>query len=389
MEAITANLAGVNDTARAILAIEDPRADARAAALMERMDYVYGDAVYGEVTRLFDSVAESARRAAGSLDERRRRSLTIVLLSAAVALLLSGTVVALATRHITGPLRALARSADRIADRDFSGRLEGRTDDEIGALVRAFNAMADEIERRYAELESFAYSAAHDLKTPLAAIRGMASILASDFAERLDGQGNEFVRSIAASSDRMWRLIDDLLEFARAGRVQFSREPVSLREMFEDIRADLDFWLRERNAVLAVQPDLPAVVCDPIRLSQVWRNLISNAIKYNDKARPVVEVGCTTEGGGFCLFVRDNGIGIAEADHERLFMPFQRGVHDERYEGTGIGLAIVKRVVENHGGRVWLSRSGRGTTATSPSRESRAEAEASRTARLNDLQAVV
>jgi signal transduction histidine kinase len=233
-------------------------------------------------------------------------------------------------------------------------------------LILAFNAMAAEINRRYEELENFAYIAAHDLKSPLTAIYGMSQVLLSDFSEHINEEGKEFLRSIVSSSGRMNALIGNLLEFARAGKVEFSKEPISVNKLIEEIHADLVFSLKERNATLVVQPDLPCVVCDPIRFSQMWKNLITNAVKYNDKPAPLVEIGCESDSDGENMhrfFVRDNGIGIDERQYERIFMPFQRAVHDQKYEGTGIGLAIVKRVVEYHGGRVWVeSHIGQGTT---------------------------
>lgn len=363
VDTIRADVGRVNQIARAIVAIPAPRRNPEAARLMEEMDYLHGDHAFANVAAIYDAVAENVMHAHQATHEFRHQGLVVILLSSALALVISGGVIVLVLRKVSVPLVELAAMARRIAARDFSAKLVPRSRDEIGTLVDAFNTMMGEIQRRYDELESFAYVAAHDLKTPLAAIHGTSSILASDFADTIGEEGRVFLDSIVASSERMLSLIHDLLEFARAGNVEFATGPIPLTKLLEDIRSDLAYLLDERNVMLIVPPNLPSVEGDPTRLSQVWRNLITNAIKYNDKPTPVVEVGCTKSGAMHHLFVRDNGIGLRGTDFARVFMPFQRSADDQKYEGTGIGLAIVKRVVELHAGRVWLeSELGRGTT---------------------------
>ena len=124
------------------------------------------------------------------------------------------------------------------------------------------------------------------------------------------------------------------------------------------------FYIKERNATIVVSPNLPEVKCDPIRFSQIWKNLLSNAIKYNDNPQPRVEITCDSSQPHIHQFsVRDNGIGLKEKDFELVFQPFKRATTTGKYEGTGIGLAIVKRVVDFHGGRIWISsKVGEGTT---------------------------
>jgi signal transduction histidine kinase len=194
----------------------------------------------------------------------------------------------------------------------------------------------------------------------------MSQFLTNDFGDKLDDAGKEFLEIIVQSSDRMTRLINELLEFATAGKVEFAKEPVSLSQMLSDIQADLSFLIKERNVKVSVQSDLPAVQGDPVRLSQVWRNLISNSIKYNDKRDPTIDIGFHERDGThveYEFYVKDNGIGIAERLLGEIFLPFRRATTDPQYEGTGIGLAIVKRVLEFHGGRIQVeSKLGEGTT---------------------------
>jgi signal transduction histidine kinase len=162
----------------------------------------------------------------------------------------------------------------------------------------------------------------------------------------------------------MIALINDLLDFARAGKVEFASEPISINRILDDVQRDMTFYVKERNATVVVSPNLPAVKCDPIRFSQIWKNLLSNAIKYNDNPHPRVEVSCESSQPHVHQFnVKDNGIGLNEKDFEMIFQPFKRAATTGKYEGTGIGLAIVKRVVDFHGGRIWVSsKVGEGTT---------------------------
>ena len=363
VEVVRVAIGAINESAEAILRLAAPRADPRMISLMEEMDYVHAKKAFAELIMISDANADHVNQAAQAVDQRRRQGLIGILLASVLAVAVSFGVITLVMRQVSSPLREITMMAQRITARDFSVRLEAKTEDEVGTLVGAFNVMSEELKRRYGELENFAYVAAHDLKTPLAAIQGTSSILVADFSQALNEEGQAFLRSIVTASERMLALIGDLLEFARAGIVDFAKEPIPLTRMVEEIRGDLTYLLAERNAVIIIPPDLPSVRCDPIRFAQVWRNLISNAIKYNDKPQPVVEIGCMAEGNQYHLFVRDNGIGVPETEYERVFLPFQRAVSDQKYEGTGIGLPIVKRVVEQHGGRVWIeSQLGKGTT---------------------------
>jgi chemotaxis family two-component system sensor kinase Cph1 len=283
-----------------------------------------------------------------------------------LALGISSVVVILTMQRISKPVLQLVGVAQRIASRDFSVRMQAEAKDEIGLLIVAFNAMAAEINRRYEELENFAYIVAHDLKSPLNGIRGMSEILVTDYKDKLGDDAKGFLEAIVASSDRMAVLINDLLAFAKAGKVEYSSEAIPMGKIVKEVESDLAFYLKERNAILNVQENLPSIMCDPVGFSQIWKNLISNAVKYNENSAPKVEIGFTTTNGNqrmYHFYVRDNGIGIDEKHLDRIFMPFQRASKDPKYEGTGIGLAIVKRVIELHGGRIWVeSRKNEGTT---------------------------
>ena len=135
-----------------------------------------------------------------------------------------------------------------------------------------------------------------------------------------------------------------------------------MSSLVQDVSVELAFAIQEKQVRLFIDPDMPTVACDRGRMREVFKNLISNAIKYNDKPQPKIEIGCRSDDGAFTFAVRDNGIGIAPEFHEKIFKIFQRLHHREEYEGTGVGLAICKKVVEAHGGRIWLeSVPGKGT----------------------------
>jgi len=161
----------------------------------------------------------------------------------------------------------------------------------------------------------------------------------------------------------MKQLIEDLLELSRIGRTGASYQSVQIEALVQDVTRDLQFSIEERKVDLRIQPTLPTVTCDRARMRQVFKNLISNAIKFSDKANPIVEIGCREGDDANTFWVRDNGIGIDEQYHDKIFQIFQRLNRQEEYEGTGAGLTICKKVVEAQGGQIWVdSREGEGST---------------------------
>jgi len=222
---------------------------------------------------------------------------------------------------------------------------------------------ADELARSNRELDDFTYVVSHDLKEPLRGIDAFSTFLAEDYADKLDEQGRKYIRVLRDSAMRMNALIEDLLQLTRIGRTRQTYAPVSVQSLLEDIRQDLAFALEEKKVDLRIQSHLPTITCQSAHLKQVFQNLISNAIKFNDKPRPVVEIACHEDDGVYTFSVRDNGIGIDERYYERIFQIFQRLGYREDYEGTGVGLTICKKIVEARGGKIWLeSKVGQGST---------------------------
>lgn len=234
---------------------------------------------------------------------------------------------------------------------------------ERGRLQRQLDDLVVELRRSNGELEQFAYVASHDLRQPLRVVGSYVSLLEAELDGHLTGDAREFMAFIRDGVKRMDALIVDLLAYSRVGRTSAS-EPVDAAAAIEDALADLSVALAEAQAQVTVQPDLPTVVADRSELVRLFQNLLGNAVKYRSADRPPrVEVGCQDWGLEWRFFVRDNGIGIPAEHCDRIFGIFQRLHARHEYEGTGVGLAICKKVVESSGGRIWLdSIPGEGST---------------------------
>jgi light-regulated signal transduction histidine kinase (bacteriophytochrome) len=220
-----------------------------------------------------------------------------------------------------------------------------------------------EIERRNKELDDFTYVVSHDLKEPLISIEGYSKIVMKDYGERLDAEGRDYLTAVVQSTTRMKHLIEDLLTLSRIGRMHEAHETVSVRKVVDEILYDLQWSLKEKNVGVTVAENLPKVRYNGTRLSMVFRNLIANAMKFNDKPNPTIDIGVREEESEFVLSVADNGIGIERQYFDRIFTIFQRLQRSEEYRGTGAGLTITKRIVEREGGRIWLeSEPGKGST---------------------------
>jgi PAS domain S-box-containing protein len=226
------------------------------------------------------------------------------------------------------------------------------------------------LERSNQELDDFAYIASHDLKEPLRGLFNNARFLREDYADKLDPEGVGRLVRLGYLSQRMEQLVNDLLYFSRLGRQELAVQPTDLNAVIRDIEAMSETMLQERNAIIVIPHELPRISCDKTRITEVFRNLITNAAKYNDNAIKRIEVGYldevkTKNGVAHRVFyVKDNGIGIAEEFYEDIFRIFKRlNAEDDDKKGTGVGLTFVRKIVERHGGRIWLDSSpGEGTT---------------------------
>lgn len=215
----------------------------------------------------------------------------------------------------------------------------------------------------YRELESFSYSVSHDLRAPLRSLDGFSQALAEDYGDRLDGDGEDYLRRIRAASQRMSQLIDDMLQLARLARSEMRREHLDLSALAVSVGEEIRNGATEREVELVVEPGL-AADADPQLLRVVLQNLIGNAWKFTGKQeRATIEVGQTQLDSEPAYFVRDDGVGFEMEYADKLFGAFQRLHSSEDFDGTGIGLANVQRVIHRHGGRIWAeSEADRGAT---------------------------
>ncbi|HEU4973894.1 MAG TPA: ATP-binding protein [Baekduia sp.] len=250
-----------------------------------------------------------------------------------------------------GSMRSMAWSggpgdeAFYIVGRDVSDRL---------AMEHELAQRARRLQTTNAELQEFAYTASHDLSEPLRTVAGYLSLLERRAAEALGEDGRQYLRQAAQGAQRMRDLIEDLLQYSRVANEEPRREQVDLAELIEEVLGGLGPLIDEHGADVRVGA-LPRLEAERRQLGQLLQNLIANAVKFHAPDEPpVVEVAARRTIRGSVLTVRDQGIGIEEADQERIFAMFTRLHTRERYDGTGIGLAICRRIAERHGGRIYV-----------------------------------
>jgi PAS domain S-box-containing protein len=232
---------------------------------------------------------------------------------------------------------------------------------ELAEANKKLSSSAEALRRSNDDLGQFAYVASHDLQEPLRAVGGCVELLAAKFKGKLDPDADELIRYAVDGADRMRQLINDLLQYSRVDSRGQPFEPVNLMDLVKDVKMSLSFALSESKAELEYDA-LPTIVADRVQLHQVFQNLIGNAIKFHGKETPRVRISAEETKDSFTIRIQDNGIGIDPKYFPRLFTIFQRLHTRDEYPGTGIGLAICKKVIERHGGRIWIeSNVGKGT----------------------------
>jgi len=221
---------------------------------------------------------------------------------------------------------------------------------------------AEELARSNRELEQFAYVSAHDLQEPLRQVRAYIGVLRDRYSDRLDDKASQYFQYVEEGATRMSELVSGLLEYARVGRRDAVHESTSCKAALNTAIANLQVSIDESHALIT-HDELPSVKANPTQLAQLFQNLIGNAIKFHrDGVPPEVHIGCRYDADDLVFFVRDNGIGIDMTHQKRLFVIFQRLHGRDKYAGTGIGLAICKKIVEQHGGKIWIeSEAGEGS----------------------------
>jgi signal transduction histidine kinase len=345
-----------------------------------------------------------------AINRNIRNTVAALLLAALAAYLISSWL----QRIISGPILDLAKVARDVSEKkDYTTRASQKSNDEVGLLIDAFNEMLEQIQHRdnelvkakgelelrvqertseltsandhlkdeiderekaehkqaellkelqtaNQELKDFAYIASHDLKAPLRAIKTLSDWISTDYADKLDQDGQEQLKLLRQRVNRMHNLIDGILQYSRVGRVREKIVEVELDKLLPEI---IDTLAPPSNIKITMETSLPTIKCEETRVTQVFQNLLSNAVKYMDKPDGLIKVGCTEEGEFWKFSIADNGPGIEKKHWERIFKIFQTLAPRDEFESTGIGLTVVKKIVELYGGRIWLeSEFGRGTT---------------------------
>ncbi|HEX3588545.1 MAG TPA: ATP-binding protein [Pseudonocardiaceae bacterium] len=334
----------------------------------------------------FDGVRTAATDLQNQLDDTRQRAvdtldhasglLVWICIGIGIALVAVVLVLAYALRMAAiRPLSRLAAETRLVSDGDFEHQVDQSGPREVRELgldvdrmrerilhelsaVRTAHATLDvrtqDLQRSNAELEQFAYVASHDLQEPLRKVASFCQLLQRRYAGQLDSRADQYIYFAVDGAKRMQVLINDLLAFSRVGRIVRDRERVSCEVLMQQALTNLSETIEQSQATVEVGP-LPVVLAEAPLLTAVFQNLVANALKFHGDQPPHVDVAARRTGEGFWLFsVADNGIGIEPEYAERIFVIFQRLHGKEVYPGTGIGLAMCRKIVEYHGGKIWL-----------------------------------
>ena len=274
----------------------------------------------------------------------------------------------LMNRNVLKPIARLERATSEVANGNWNYKFDVGTLDEVGEMSRNFDLMTHSLRASFAqiersnqelaalnqEIEAFSYSVSHDLRGPLRSMDGFSQALLEDYSDRLDAEGKDSLQRIRAASQRMGRLIDELLGLSRVTRAELRLKVVNLSEVAREIADTLEQQQPERSVQWAIEENLTVQV-DRALIQIAMQNLLENAWKFTSKtAQPMIRVGAVEHNGEKAWFVGDNGVGFDMAYADRLFGAFQRLHHESEFPGTGIGLAIVQRIVRRHEGRTWV-----------------------------------
>ena len=269
-------------------------------------------------------------------------------------------------RNEAGEVQGVFAAARDVTERNKMEQELARYRLQLEELVKQrtseLEKTAAELARSNKDLEQFAYVASHDLQEPLRAVGGFVSLLKQHLKDKLDADGQKYIGHVVEGAERMQALINDLLTYSRVGARGGARTPVNMKQALDDAVSNLSAAIEETRAVIR-SDSLPTVTADPSQMVQLLQNLIGNAIKFHGPLVPEIHISAKREKNAWVFGVRDNGIGIEPKYHDRIFLIFQRLHSRIEYPGTGIGLAVCKKIVERHSGRIWFeSQPGEGAT---------------------------
>jgi signal transduction histidine kinase len=242
-------------------------------------------------------------------------------------------------------------------------RYQVALEEKVAARTSTLEKAITELKHRNAELVRLNYTVSHDLKTPLITIKGFISRLEEDLRSHDAASANRNIQIIDSAADKMYAIFEDILKLTRASAIRTTHEPIRLSLLAGEAAEMISNRFPGHPVTIDIDGELPVISGDPVQLHEVFQNLLENAAKFmGSQSSPRIEIGCDSSHDGHTCFVRDNGIGIASENHESIFNLFDR--INPGVEGTGIGLAIVKRVIEAHGGRIWVESDGTGRGST-------------------------
>lgn len=301
------------------------------------------------------------------INAAQQRVVVVILVGLALIALSMSAAAWMINRSVLAPIGKLEQATREVAAGNWNYKLDIDSDDEIGNMSRNFDAMTQSLRMSFAqiersnqelaelnkEIESFSYSVSHDLRGPLRSMDGFSMALLEDYGDKLDSEARDSLQRIRAASQRMGRLIDELLGLSRVTRAELTIRPVNLSEIAQAIADALDQQHPERHVQWVIDKGV-IVQADKSLMQIAMQNLLENAWKFTGKAeQPVIRVGATHRDGRQECFVADNGVGFDMAYADRLFGAFQRLHHESEFPGTGIGLAIVQRIFRRHEGTIW------------------------------------
>jgi signal transduction histidine kinase len=311
------------------------------------------------------------------ISEAQRRVVWVFLTGLVLIAITTSGAAWLIHRGVLEPIRRLQNATREVASGNWNYRLDIGGDDEIGEMSRNFDAMTTALRSSFAqiersnqelaalnkEIEAFSYSVSHDLRAPLRSMDGFSLALLEDYGDRLDDEGRDYLQRIRNASQRMGRLIDELLGLSRVTRTELVARDVDLSALANEVASGLSQQHPERQVHWQIEDGL-TIHADRSLMQIAMQNLLENAWKFTAKtAQAVIRVGRTEQDGQTAWFVADNGVGFDMAYADRLFGAFQRLHHESEFAGTGIGLAIVHRIVRRHEGRIWATaQPGRGAS---------------------------